>query len=266
MRHKRNNKGTALVEYAILLSFVSVIGFSFVGDKGFAGNINSIINSTTKVLGQALGLQSFDEAALKKDLIGLKDSGYITYEHNYNQSLKTSLGSLLKDDTNYDEGKFDKAIENSIKFEEKYLADIDFGEVPLESWRFFNDGGSLEVDSAYLIWSDTDWSKGTFLDDSSVKTPLMYAKINRIDNTVTYGVGYGNPVELSPDDGRINGYGANRGGMVNVNEGFTGQANLYIPWGDTGVAEYRSSESSLFTPDYNKAVSLYKELKAATQK
>ena len=48
MRHKLNNKGTALVEYAILLSFVSVIGFSFVGDKGFAGNINSIINIENK--------------------------------------------------------------------------------------------------------------------------------------------------------------------------------------------------------------------------
>lgn len=266
MRHKLNNKGTALVEYAILLSFVSVIGFSFVGDKGFAGNINSIINSTTKVLGQALGLESFNEAALKDALVKMKDSKYITNEYNYGDNRRTALGSLLKDDGFYAEGKFEDAIKNSIDFEETYLSGLNFGEVPLESWRFFNEGSRNDVDYAYLVWSDTDWSSGTFLSDSSVKTALMYAKVNKNDNTITYGVGYGNPVELSPDDGRINGHGANRGGMINVNEGFTGQANLYIPWGDTGVAEYRSSESSLFTPDYNKAVSLYKELKAATQK
>ena len=67
-------------------------------------------------------------------------------------------------------------------------------------------------------------------------------------------------------DGRINGNGANRGGMVNMNDGFTSQADLFIPWGDAGVKEYHSSSSSLFTDDYNKAVSAYKDMKAAMQK
>ncbi len=267
MRKKLKNRGSALVEYAIILSFVSAIGFSFAGDKGFAGNINGIINSTTKVLGQAIGLQTFDEEALKKDLIGLKDSGFITNEYNYGDERKTSLGSLLKNESSYAAGKFEEALENSKTFEDTYLSKMNFGEVPLESWRFFNEGSRNDVDYAYLAWSDANWQNGTFLDDSSVKTPLLYAKINKNDNTITYGVvGYGNPVELSPDDGRINGNGANRGGMVNMNTGFTGQSDLFIPWGDAGVAEYRSSNSSLFTDDYNKAVSAYKDLKAATQK
>ena len=144
MRKKLKNRGTALVGYAILLSFVSVIGFSFVGDKGFAGNINSIINSTTKVLGQALGLQSFNEAALKDALV--------------------------------------------------------------------------------------NWKDGNFYNQSDANTPLMYAKINKENNTVTYGVGYGNPLDVDDYDARINGDWTNGGGMVVIDQGIPSNMKFFNPW------------------------------------
>ena len=114
MRKKLKNRGSALVEYAIILSFVSVIGFSFAGDKGFTGSITGIINSTTKVLGQAIGLQTFDEEALKKDLISLKDSGCQTSKYG----THSVLGSFFKD-AGFAEGGYQASLTQSQKFKQK---------------------------------------------------------------------------------------------------------------------------------------------------
>lgn len=260
MRHKLNNKGTALVEYAILLSFVSVIGFSFVGDKGFAGNINSIINSTTKVLGQALGLQSFNEAALKDALVKMKDSDYKTSKY----SPYYVLGSYFKNQR-FEDGYYDSSVTQSQNFEEKVLSKVDFGEIEPESWRFFNEVRTGEKD-AFLIWSDSNWKDGNFYNQSDANTPLMYAKINKENNTVTYGVGYGNPLDVDDYDARINGDWTKGGGMVVIDQGIPSNMKFFNPWDNANKEEYKAANSSLFTPDYNKAVSLYKELKAATQK
>lgn len=261
MRHKLNNKGTALVEYAILLSFVSVIGFSFVGDKGFAGNINSIINSTTKVLGQALGLQSFNEAALKDALVKMKDSGYQTSRFG----THSVLGSFFKETDTFKGDLYDASVAKSQEFEKDVLSQIDFGEIEPESWRFFNEVLPGEKD-AFLIWSDSNWKDGNFYNQSDANTPLMYAKINKEDNTVTYGVGYGNPLDVDDYDARINGDWTNGGGMVVIDQGIPSNMKFFNPWDNANKEEYKAVNSSLFTPDYNKAVSLYKELKAATQK
>lgn len=265
MRHKLNNKGTALVEYAILLSFVSVVGFSFVSDNGFTGNINSIINSTTKVLGQALGLQSFNEAALKDALVKMKDSGVITCELNYDKSRRTSLGSPLIDDGKYENGNYQASLDNSKTFYDNVLSTIDFGEVPLESWRYINEVRQDNLNSAFLIWSDSAWDSSYYYADEGRTTPMMYAKINKEDNSVTYGVGYGNPMYIAGNDGRINGWRTNDGGMVVIDQGIPSNMKFFNPW-DGNKMLYRDSNSPVFTPDYNKAVSLYKELKAATQK
>ena len=55
MKAKMGQRGAALVEYAILLAFVAVIGAAFVGsDAGtMAGKINAIIDKIKGVLGQA---------------------------------------------------------------------------------------------------------------------------------------------------------------------------------------------------------------------
>ena len=57
MKAKMGQRGAALVEYAILLAFVAVIGAAFVGsDAGtMAGKINAIIDKIKGVLGTAAG-------------------------------------------------------------------------------------------------------------------------------------------------------------------------------------------------------------------
>lgn len=94
----------------------------------------------------------------------------------------------------------------------------------------------------------------------------MYARINKADSTVTYGVGYGNPLDIDDYDGRINGHWTKGGGILNINESTADNFKIFNPWGQNNKPAYDDPNGPLFTSDYNKAVSLYKELKAATQK
>ena len=52
LRQKLNKRGTAIIEYVILLAFVAVVGGSFLSD-GLADPINGIVNNVCKVLGLA---------------------------------------------------------------------------------------------------------------------------------------------------------------------------------------------------------------------
>ena len=48
-------RGTAIVEYAIILAFVAAVGSSFTSDAGMAGSIKSIIGNVNQLLGVAAG-------------------------------------------------------------------------------------------------------------------------------------------------------------------------------------------------------------------
>ena len=52
---KLGKRGTAIIEYVILLSFVAVIGTSFTSDAGMGGSIKSIITNVEQLLGLAAG-------------------------------------------------------------------------------------------------------------------------------------------------------------------------------------------------------------------
>lgn len=52
---KLGKRGTAIIEYVILLSFVAVIGTSFTSDSGMGGSIKSIITNVEQLLGLAAG-------------------------------------------------------------------------------------------------------------------------------------------------------------------------------------------------------------------
>ena len=60
MQAKMGQRGTALVEYAILLAFVAVIGAAFIGssDGTLAGNITKIVTKIKDLLGTAAGTSS----------------------------------------------------------------------------------------------------------------------------------------------------------------------------------------------------------------
>ena len=52
IKNRLKQRGAALVEYAVLLSFVCAVGWSFVGsNNGMTGSIGSIIHSVERLLG-----------------------------------------------------------------------------------------------------------------------------------------------------------------------------------------------------------------------
>ena len=263
MKKKLNSKGAALVEYAVLLSFISVIALSFGSSNGLLGSIGGSVNKATSAINMILGLNEFSEAALKDALVGMKNSEYrsVQYNQTYMKDKHMSLGSLFLKDEYFqkDEDAWLKALAKSQEFENEVLSKINFGDVPLESWRFINEGGLRQNQNyAYLIWSNTDWGNtGT-----NNKTTCMYARINIADNSVSYGVGSNvNPLDLDAGDGRIHG----GGGMVNYSKVSNGTIGVDEVWVGDNKNAYLSSDSPYFTSDYNTAVNLYKELQAKSQ-
>lgn len=64
---KLGKRGTAIIEYVILLSFVAVIGTSFTSDAGMGGSIKSIITNVEQLLGLAAGNEAEGRHPLKYD-------------------------------------------------------------------------------------------------------------------------------------------------------------------------------------------------------
>ena len=89
MKVKLNNKGVALVEYAVLLSFISAIALSFGSSNGLMGSISGAVNKATSAINMILGVNVFSEAALKDALVGMKDSEYKTDQYDNGGKNKT---------------------------------------------------------------------------------------------------------------------------------------------------------------------------------
>lgn len=53
-------RGTAIVEYAIILAFAAAVGSSFTSDNGMTGSIKSIIGNVNQMLGVAAGKEDFN--------------------------------------------------------------------------------------------------------------------------------------------------------------------------------------------------------------
>ncbi|MGM9519919.1 MAG: hypothetical protein ACI3WS_04495, partial [Phascolarctobacterium sp.] len=64
---KLGKRGTAIIEYVILLSFVAVIGTSFTSEAGMGGSIKSIITNVEQLLGLAAGKEAEGRHPLKYD-------------------------------------------------------------------------------------------------------------------------------------------------------------------------------------------------------
>lgn len=259
MKKRLNNKGAALVEYAILLSFISAIALSFTSGNGLMGSIGGAVSKATNAINMILGLNEFSEAALKDALVGLKDSDYKTYQYASNPN-HIVLGS----DFDIGDAFVEKSQKASQEFEDNLLSKMNFGDVPLESWRFLNESQTDQNSPyAYLIWSDTDWGNGNYREQLNSKTACMYARIDKATNTVQYGVAYANPLYVHKADGTINGWDTSGGGMVNISQGITSNLQFDNNW--TQKDAYNASDSPYFTSDYQTATNLYKELQAKSQ-
>lgn len=255
MKKKIYSKGAALIEYAVLLSFVSVIALSFISDNDLMRSISGVINKANSII----NTNNFSEAALKDALVGLKNSDYKTYQYASHIN-HIALGS----DFRIDDAFVERSQNASQNFEKNFLSKINFGDVSLDSWRFLNESQTDQNSPyAYLIWSDTDWGSGNYRTDEGSKTACMYARIDKKNNTVQYGVAYANPLYVHDADGTINGWRTGDGGMVNINEGLTSNLKFDNNW--ENKSGYLAADSPYFTSDYQTATKLYKELQAKSQ-
>lgn len=161
-------RGTAIVEYVVILSFICIVGWGFVGsDNGMTGSIGSIINSVERLLGMTgvvyvdpTKQPDFDHKG-KTDLSGLTSPAATAgnwgwssiYTNDETNSNYTECGSAFLDGTN---SKSDKASNYALELLDQMYADGSFGGVDPMSWAF-TEGCGTNTQSLNLYWSNCEW-------------------------------------------------------------------------------------------------------------
>ncbi len=165
IKNRLKQRGAALVEYAVLLSFVCVVGWGFVGsNNGMTGSIGSIIHSVERLLGMN-GVVNVDSS--KWINFEGKLSGDLTLNGKKDENGQWSWSNIYTDDNGdrYAGSAFlecDKT--NSVNASEaaKQLIDAmyekgSFGGVDPVSWAF-TEGCGENTQSLNLYWSNCDWT------------------------------------------------------------------------------------------------------------
>lgn len=168
IKNRLKQRGAALVEYAVLLSFVCAVGWSFVGsNNGMTGSIGSIIHSVERLLGMN-GVVNVD----KNNWINFEGPG--KGQANLGSGNFSDGGWTWKNIYTDDKGdryagsaflECDKT--NSVNASEaaKQLIDAmyekgSFGGVDPVSWAFTEGYGAGGYEqSLNLYWSNSDWTQ-----------------------------------------------------------------------------------------------------------
>lgn len=258
MHLKLNNKGIVLIEYIIILSFIGAIAIASVGDKGFVGMVGVAANKASNSIMKALGLAQFDEGVLKDALADLLNKPDKTVSGDYGGN-HASLGTLFATDKFKTDELYQLSVEKSQEFENNYLSSIDFGDVPLESWRYINES-VLNEQYAYLIWSDTNWKTIGFDVNPTNRVVCMYARVDKETKEVSYGVAHINPLLIDEIDGRMNKWDGAGSTIVNIKDSTPDNLAYGYVWGGSNKPTYNAPDSPYFTPDYSTAVNIYKAL------
>lgn len=263
-------RGTAIVEYVVILSFVCVVGWGFVGsDNGMTGSIGSIINSVERLLGMTGVVYvdegkwiNFDGEGTGKFTLGNKTFGpneKWTWSHIWTDDVGDRYaGSAFLNSSN--------SLSNDASNAAKQLVDEmfekgSFGGVDPVSWAFTEgcEAGSVKQ-SLNLYWSNSDW----FNIPEGQRVPIM--QMNKEANgNVKYYVAMANvsegKLELWNQAAALKGnvtYVKKDGGTVPIECDMTSKQN-------NGVLANTSSQrldSSLAFTDYNKAQEAYYKLVA----
>ena len=167
IKNRLKQRGAALVEYAVLLSFVCAVGWSFVGsNNGMTGSIGSIIHSVERLLGM-------------NGVVNVDDSNWINFDGKgtgpasiankiFNDGWTWS--NIWTDDSGdrYAGSAFlesEDANSKNASLAAKQLIDAmfnegSFGGVDPVSWAFtegYEANGCKQ--SLNLYWSNSDWTK-----------------------------------------------------------------------------------------------------------
>ena len=162
-------RGTAIVEYVVILSFICVVGWGFVGsDNGMTGSIGSIINSVERLLGMT-GVVYVDKdnqvhfkgtGTGKANLGGGNfgdQGGWDWFDIWTDDDGKRYAGSAFLDSTDVDSKNASNAAKQLI---DSMFNDGSFGGVDPVSWAFTEGfGGNNYEQSLNLYWSNSDWKE-----------------------------------------------------------------------------------------------------------
>ena len=272
IKNRLKQRGAALVEYAVLLSFVCAVGWSFVGsNNGMTGSIGSIIHSVERLLGMN-GVVNVDES----NWINFKGTG----KGEANIANKTFNGNWTWKDI-YTDDKGDRyagsaflgseAAPNSQAASKAAQQLIDamfnegsFGGVDPVSWAF-TEGCGENTQSLNLYWSNCDWKAYP-----NGKVPIMQMnKEANGDGSVKYYVAMAN-VDKDGNLGLWNQAAALKGNVTYFGPGGTEQILSSAPDGKA-PANYNGVETSshalanisgLAFDNYNDAQKAYYKLVA----
>ena len=270
IKNRLKQRGAALVEYAVLLSFVCAVGWSFVGsNNGMTGSIGSIIHSVERLLGMN-GVVNVD----KSNWIDFDGTGKgWAFLGSGNKNGGWTWKDIYTDDKGdrYAGSAFlgSEAAPNSQAASEAAKQLIDamfnegkFGGVDPVSWAF-TEGCGKETQSLNLYWSNCDWTAYP-----NGKVPIMqmnqeangdrkyYVAMANVDSNGNLGLW--NEAAALKGDVTYFGPGGKKQNLSSASEGAAPKDYNDV---NTATASKRL-DSSLVFDNYNEAQKAYYELVA----
>ena len=274
IKNRLKQRGAALVEYAVLLSFVCAVGWSFVGsNNGMTGSIGSIIHSVERLLGMN-GVVNVDKnnwinfggklSSENLTLNGQKDKdGNWSWKNIYtDDNGDRYAGSAFLDSNAPDGSKNASAAAKQLI--DAMFNEGKFGGVDPVSWAFtegYEANGCKQ--SLNLYWSNCDW---TAYPDK--KVPIMQMN-QEAGGNVKYYVAMAN-VDSKGNLGLWNEAAALKGNVTYFGPGGTQQPLSSDPSGKAPT-NYNGVETSsnalanisgLAFDNYNEAQKVYYDLVA----
>lgn len=268
IKNRLKQRGAALVEYAVLLSFVCAVGWSFVGsNNGMTGSIGSIIHSVERLLGMN-GVVNVDKSNWINfegklpgtlELSGKKDEeGKWSWSNIYTDDKGDRYaGSAFLDSNNAPNSKY--ASEAAKQLINAMFDEGSFGGVDPVSWAF-TEGCGEKTQSLNLYWSNCDWNEC-----AGGKVPIMQMN-QEANGRVQYYVAMAN-VDSKGNLGLWNEAAALKGNVTYFGPGgkkqdlscdADGEAPKNYNYADT--ASKKLENSGLAFDNYNDAQKAYYEL------
>lgn len=270
IKNRLKQRGAALVEYAVLLSFVCAVGWSFVGsNNGMTGSIGSIIHSVERLLGMN-GVVNVDKSnwinfggklpSENLTLSGQKDKdGNWSWSNIYTDDKGDRYaGSAFLESEDANSKKASGAAKQLI---DAMFNEGSFGGVDPVSWAF-TEGCGETTQSLNLYWSNCDWTEYR-----GGKVPIMqmnqeangrvqyYVAMANVDNNGNLGLWN----EAAALKGDVTYFGPG-GTTKDLSSALDGEAPKNYNYADT--ASKKLENSGLAFDNYNEAQKAYYELVA----
>ena len=270
IKNRLKQRGAALVEYAVLLSFVCAVGWSFVGsNNGMTGSIGSIIHSVERLLGMN-GVVNVDdgnwinfggtgEGSANLGSGNFTNGGWTWKDIYTDDNGDRYAGSAFLDSNAPDGSKNASAAAKQLI--DAMFNEGKFGGVDPVSWAF-TEGCGEKTQSLNLYWSNCDWNEC-----AGGKVPIMQMN-QEADGVKKYYVAMAN-VDRDGNLGLWNEAAALKGDVTYFGPGgmtkpLSSASDGKAPANYNGVetSSHALASSGLAFTDYNEAQKAYYDLVA----